>query len=374
MSTARDRQHSAPSCGSFMPAALAAGHGHRCAVSSAGKSGTLAACKVPEDAVTDQADAVVVPCSNSMYCPDSSTPAPQLWADVRPGQDHEATQPAGQLISAKRTAAEDRACPAPKLSLSWRQQLIRPLYPELRPASAQSQPSSSKPDQVLTDIQGHKAPQQSTFQLSEVWPLTSAAPALRPQEVGVQAPSWPEATLGRLSFTRVCRLRTASYLGKFSPQSGASGTMSPRQRQAAAALADADDSQKMESHSLAQRIQQRYAKQAPSSKGAGNTSRSNALNGPSRLSGQQKENYHPACQGGQPQAATQRRAAGSAQKLPSSAAHRAPRCTPARRQQVSAALHQGQLDHVTMLDTAALWHPFNIPRSTAGPSWCAHAT
>ena len=292
MSTARDRQHSAPSCGSFMPAALAAGHGHRCAVSSAGKSGTLAACKVPEDAVTDQADAVVVPCSNSMYCPDSSTPAPQLWADVRPGQDHEATQPAGQLISAKRTAAEDRACPAPKLSLSWRQQLIRPLYPELRPASAQSQPSSSKPDQVLTDIQGHK-------------PAAEHIPAFRgvaPHQCSASA----EAAGGGCAGAKLARGHTwAAELyeglqakdcflsGKFSPQSGASGTMSPRQRQAAAALTDADDSQKMESHSLAQRIQ-RCAKQAPSSKGAGNTPRSNALNRPSRLSGQQKENYHPA--------------------------------------------------------------------------------
>ena len=321
-STAHSNQPNVPVISSFIPKVLAAGQGHRCAESSAGKSGTLAACKVPEDAVTDQTDAGKVPCSDSTYRPDSSTPQPQLWADVRPGQNHAATQPAGQLISAKRPATEDRACPAPKLSLSWREQLIRPLYPELRPASAQSQPSSSKPDQALTDSQGHK-------------PAAERIPAFR----GVpthQCSASAEAGAGRCAGAKLARgrawaselykgLQAKDFLlpGELSGlRSRASGALSPRQRQPAAAVADAEDPQRLLPHGLAQHVE-RHAKQVRSSKGEGSIPRPKGLNRPSRLSGQQKENYHPASQGGQPQVATQRRAARSAQKLPS-AAHRAP--------------------------------------------------
>ena len=224
-------------------------------------------------------------------------------------------------MSADTPATEGVARPAPKQSLSWRQQLIRPLYPELRPASARDQPSFSKPDQALTDIQGHK-------------PAADHIPAFRgviPHQCSASA----EAAAGGCAGGKLARGRAwAAELSedlqakecflpkKSSPQSGASGTKSPRQRQPAAALADADGSQKMGSHSLAQHMQ-RYAKQAPSSKGAGATPRPYGLNRPSRLSGQQKENHCPASQGAQPQAVAQRRATGSAQKM-LSAAHRAP--------------------------------------------------
>ena len=320
MSTARDRQHSAPSCGSFMPAALAAGHGHRYAGSSAGNSGSLAGRKVPEYAVTDQTDAVVVPYSDSTHCLDSSTPARQLWADVRPGQSYAAAQPAWHLISANRPATEGVACPAPKHALSWRQQLIRPLYPELRPASAQSQPSSSKLDQAQTDIQAHKPAAEHIPAFRGVSPHQCSASA----EAAGGGCAGAKLARGRAWAAQLYEGRQAEdFPGELSgPRSRVSGALSPRQRQPAAAVADAEGPQRVFPHGLAQHVE-RYAKEVRSSKGEGSITRPNGLNRPSRLSGQQKENHHPASPGGQPQAATQRRAAGSAQKLPS-AAHRAP--------------------------------------------------
>ena len=91
-------------------------------------------------------------------------------------------------------------------SLSGRctQSCARPL-PSVSPAAA------SLIERTL--ISRVTSQQQSTFQLSEEWLLTSAAPALRPQQVGVQAPSWAGAALGQLSFMRVCRQRNLSCPG-----------------------------------------------------------------------------------------------------------------------------------------------------------------
>ena len=320
-STAHSKQPFAPAISSFTTEALAASQGHRCAGSSANNSGTLAACKVPEDAVTNQTDAVVTPCSDAPYCHASITPPPQLWADVRPGHTFAAAQPAMHLISTNRAAIKGSACHAPKQPLTWRQQLVRPLYPELRPASAQNQPSTSKPDQPQTGIQAHK-------------PAAEHIPAFRgeaPHRCSASAEAISDGCAGgKLARGRAWAAELYEGLhakGCFPPgisglRSVASELLSPRQKQLAAAVADAEGTQRIGPHGLAQHVQ-RYAKLVRSSKGEGSLSRPQGLNRPSRLSGPQKENYHPVSQGRQLQAGPQRRAVDSAQKLPC-AAPRAP--------------------------------------------------
>ena len=323
MSTAENKPHFATASCSFMPEALVAGHSHRCAGSSTSNTGAPPVYEMFKDAVTDWTCAAMAPCSRSANCPDSSMSPLQLWRDIAQGHTNAAVPTAGHPVSTSRPANQGSACHASSQPLSWRQQLIRPLYPELRPTSAQNGPPTSEPDPSQTHVQAYK-------------PASERIPAFRGGAAHQCSVSAEAAADGRTGAKLGRRRAWAAELHKglqasdpflpgkvAGPTSGASGTLSPRQKQPAMAVADAEGSQRAGPPGLA-RHAQRHAKPACSSKDEGSIQRLNGLNRPSRLSGQQKENCHPASQRSQPQAATQRRTAGSAQKL-SSAAQGAPR-------------------------------------------------
>ena len=363
MSTAENKQHAAPASSSKMPEALAAGHGHRCAGSSIGNIGTLATCKVSEDAVTDQTAAGVVRCRGNTYCPDSSTPPLQLWAGVRPGHINAAAQPAGPLITTTRLAAEGGACPGPKQPLSWRQQLIQPLYPELRPASAQGRPGTSKSDQAQTLIQAHKRSAEGIPAFRGAAPHQCSASTEAAAD-GCAGAKLPRGRAWAAELYEGLQAKDCFKSGTSGPPSGASGTMSPPQRQSAAAVADAKATQKKGSPGLAQCIQLNV-KQARSSKGKGSTQRPKGLSRPPRLSRQQKENCHTAGPGSQLQAATQRGAAGSAPRVPSAADRAKACCKEALSQQHSARLSSPR--HHPAMPRSATHSPYpDLLRGIAG--------